>query len=104
MAAVRPRLRQRHLRQRSTRDRRVEAPARGRDLLRDRALPARAAVRLVPPSGGAVAFPASGSAFVARTQGASTARCSIGATEDAATGGETPPGSCRTSGRGVLIL
>jgi hypothetical protein len=38
-----------------------------------------------------VAYPARGSSFVARTQGASIAVCPIGATEDAATGGETPP-------------
>ena len=53
------------------------------------------------PSVSSVAYPATGSAFVARTQGAPIV-VPIGATEDAATGGETPPGSCRTCGSGAL--
>jgi hypothetical protein len=49
------------------------------------------------PSVSPVAYPATGSALVARTQGAPIFG-NIGVTEDAATGGETPPGSCRIRG------
>jgi hypothetical protein len=44
-----------------------------------------------------VSYPAPGSAFEARTQGAPIA-VAIGATEDAASGGETPPGGRQTFG------
>jgi hypothetical protein len=45
-----------------------------------------------------VCYPADGSSFVARTQGASIA-AAIEATEDADTDDETPPGTCCTYDR-----
>jgi hypothetical protein len=45
-----------------------------------------------------VGYPEDGSSFVARTQEASIA-VAIGATEDAATDGETPPEPAATFGR-----
>src|SRR6266536_2226132 len=75
----------------------LRAVGRGHDR-RDVPRPAAGRDEIVHPAGSSVGYPASGSAFVARTQGAPIV-ATIGATEDAATGGETPPGSCRTSGR-----
>src|SRR5207244_1807867 len=56
---------------------------------------------LVHPSVSSVGYPADGSSLVARTQGAPIAEA-IGATEDAATGGETPSGTRRHLRTGVL--
>jgi hypothetical protein len=55
----------------------------------------------VHASVGLVRDPGDGSSFVARTQEVPTVG-SIGATEDAATGGETPPGACLNLRTGAL--